>query len=124
MNNLNSTDDRDLTRLHRACKDHNYEEVHKLLCNDASIFATDNDGCTPLHCACEGGDKRIVELLIQKSADNLKVPISDDPYVKSKIKQFINCTDYNEVRDTYMINNNYNNNNNNNCYYYIIIITM
>ena len=103
MNNLNSIDDRGLTQLHRACKDCNYEEVYKLLCNGASIFATDNDGCTPLHCACEGGDKRIVELLIQKSADGLKVPISNE--------QFINCTDDNKVRDTCMINNNNNNNN-------------
>ena len=76
---------------------------------EVDINATDKGGFTPLHCACEGGDKRIriVELLILKSAGCLthalqrieEVPISNDPDVQSKIKQFINCIDYREVRD-------------------------
>ena len=89
--------------------DSNYDDVvAELLDNKAvDINATDNDGRTPLHYACEGSDKRIVELLILKSADCLthalqridEVPISNDPDVQSKIKQFINCTDDCEVRD-------------------------
>ena len=47
----------------------NYDHVAALLQNKAvDIFATDIFGSTPLHCACQGGNKGIVELLIQESA--------------------------------------------------------
>ncbi|XP_019860059.1 PREDICTED: transient receptor potential cation channel subfamily A member 1 homolog isoform X2 [Amphimedon queenslandica] len=94
--------------LHKACKDSSYEEVHKLLIhsNDTSIFATDNDGRTPLHYACEGDDKRIVQFLILKCAGCLvsdlneieEVKIPNDPDVQSKVKGYINCTD--TLKDT------------------------
>ena len=53
--------------------DGNYDDVvAELLDNEAvDINATDKGGCTPLHFACEGGDKRIVEFLILKSVDCL-----------------------------------------------------
>ncbi|XP_011408727.1 PREDICTED: ankyrin repeat domain-containing protein 39 homolog, partial [Amphimedon queenslandica] len=90
------------TPLHKACKNSSFEKVYKLMhSNDTSIFATDNDGRTPLHYACEGDDKRIVELLIQKSAGCVmsdlngieEVLILNDPGVQSKVKEYINCTD-------------------------------
>ena len=79
-----------------------------MLHNEAvDINATDRYRRTPLHYACEGSDKRIVELLILKSVGCLthalqrieEVPISNDPDVQSKIKQLINCTDNRKVRD-------------------------
>ena len=78
-NNSNSTDTR---LLHKACKDGNYEEVDKLLQNEAvDINAADEGRHTPLHYACEGGDERIVKHLIEKGADcciissNKKTPL-------------------------------------------------
>ena len=54
--------------------DGNYEEVDKLLQNEAvDINATDKGGCTPLHYACEVGNEEIVKHLIQKGADCCKI---------------------------------------------------
>eukprot|EP00041_Stephanoeca_diplocostata_P008457 m.125612 g.125612 ORF g.125612 m.125612 type:complete len:830 (-) comp17333_c0_seq1:1275-3764(-) len=61
--------------LHRAIThvDANTDIVSALINSGVSVDIEDNDGRTPLHYACQGGDARVVQFLIDNGADVTKL---------------------------------------------------
>ena len=56
------------TKLTKACKDGNIEDVKVMLKLGADANGKDIDQCTPLHLAAENGHSKIAELLLQNGA--------------------------------------------------------
>ena len=81
----------------------NSDQVAALLHDKTvDISAPDEDGSTPLHCACQGGNKEIVELLIEERANRLD-SASHENDADSRINFFFNLTDKHEVKDIVVI---------------------
>jgi len=55
--------------LLRVTKSGNFEEVKKLLDDGADMDVRDSNGRTPLMCASKHGNRKIVELLLDRCAD-------------------------------------------------------
>lgn len=75
----------------------NPDQVAELLKDKTvDISAPDKNNSTPLHHACQAGNKRIVELLIEERANRLKSALHEND---AQIKSYYSLTDNHKVRD-------------------------
>jgi ankyrin repeat protein len=96
---VNLKDKEGMTVAHYVCREHNYEAVTFLIQFKADLDSADQEGKTPLHCACQ--TRQDLDILDEM----LKDPKSESPFLNSsgELKRLIKSFESRNHRDPYQV---------------------